>query len=243
MNFRDLIVSEHADEGQNVQGSIAQNQTTILVVKSYWNKESVKVALFTNDMDPLMSDQIIRNVTREIAFINYQSDEENQTSSTENTTTVTPLVYDSWVRLLQTMQTRQGVNLPTMNIVSDEAASQNADIKIFFEGKPHPEGSALGMTTAMYDGQTLEIVSADIHIYRSYQSYQEGILGAILRHELGHALGLGHSTDMTSIMYKRVVIKNDVVIGVIGQCESDALEMAYIENKIRDISCNTGVQG
>jgi predicted Zn-dependent protease len=156
---------------------------------------------------------------------------ENGTGKTES-----PVVYDSWVSLLFAVQEGESAKLPELKIVED-ASGQNADIKIFFEGQPHPQGKGLGVTTSMYDGQTLEIVSAEIHIYRSHELYQENILGAVLRHEIGHALGIGHSTSMASIMYSRIVIVDDRVIGAIGECESGAVEMAYVQNKIKDVSC------
>jgi hypothetical protein len=241
MNIRDLVVSEHADESQKIPSAAGSNGSSTLVIKSYWNKDMVTVGLFTNDLDPFRSQQVLGNVTNEVAFFN-QTVHSTQSGSTENGTgaIVSPVIYDTWASLLWTMQYRDGLKQPTLKIIDDEASKQNADIKIFFEGQPHPQGKGLGVATVMYDGQTLEIVSVEIHIYQSYQSYQEGILGTVLRHELGHALGLGHSTSMTSIMYNRVVIVNDKVIGAIGECESDAVKVAYIQNKIKDISCRIG---
>jgi predicted Zn-dependent protease len=239
MNIRDLVVSEHADESQKLPSVIVPNATSTLIIKSYWNKDTVTIGLFTNDLDPVKSQQIIRNVTNEISFFNQTL---VNAGSVENgtTTTLSPVIYDTWASLLKTMQDRESSKLPTLKIVDDDASRQNADVKIYFEVHPHPEGRGLGVATATYDGQTLETASVEIHIYQSYQLYEEGILGAVLRHELGHSLGLGHSTSMTSIMYNRVVIVNDKVVGVIGECESDALDTAYVQNEIKDISCKIG---
>jgi hypothetical protein len=235
MNIRDLVISEHADESQKVQTLTPMNGSSTLVVKSYWNKDAITVGLFTKDLDPAKSGQVLGNVTNEIVFFNIAATQagpaENGTGKTES-----PVIYDSWVSLLFAVQEGESAKLPELKIVED-ASGQNADIKIFFEGQPHPQGKGLGVTTAMYDSQTLEIVSAEIHIYRSHELYQENILGAVLRHEIGHSLGIGHSTSMASIMYSRIVIVDDRVIGAIGECESDAVEMAYVQNKIKDISC------
>jgi hypothetical protein len=240
MNIRDLVVSEHADESQKMQTVMPLDGSSTLVIKSYWNKDTITVGLFTNDLDPVKSGQILGNVTNELVFFN-QKVGTIQAGSAENGTTKIefPVIYDNWASLLYTMQEMESAKLPTLKIVEDDVPRQNADIKIFFEGQPHPQGKGLGVTTAMYDGQTLEIVSVEIHIYRSQELHQEGILGAVIRHEMGHALGIGHSTSMASIMYSRIVIVDDKVVGAIGECESDAVEMAYVQNKIKDISCKT----
>ena len=238
MNIRDLVVSEHADESQKIASGVVSDSSSTLVVKSYWNKDIVTVGLFTNGLDPVNASLILGNVTNELALYNQTAEVRQAASGKNGTTGTSSIIYDTWASLLQTMQDRGSGKLPTLKIVNDNASRQNADIKIIFEGEPHPQGKGLGVTTASYDGQTLEIVSVEIHIYQSYQSYQEDILGPVLRHELGHALGLGHSTSMTSIMYNRVVIVNDKVIGTIGECESEAVETAYIKNTIKDITCS-----
>jgi hypothetical protein len=61
-----------------------------------------------------------------------------------------------------------------------------------------------GYTRLFVDEQNNQILKAIVTIY-DVESLSDEKLAAILRHELGHAFGLAHSTDPNSLMYPEIV--------------------------------------
>jgi hypothetical protein len=80
--------------------------------------------------------------------------------------------------------------------------SARADIRVNFTDSV-TQGTRLGVTTHRYDQQGW-IVSAEIAVSTHDTDgsvHPPSLIAAIARHEVGHALGLGHSRDRATIMY------------------------------------------
>jgi predicted Zn-dependent protease len=69
-----------------------------------------------------------------------------------------------------------------------------------------------------------EIVKAFITIYE-VDSLTKNELGTIMRHEFGHALGLGHATDSQDLMTPTI----DMTYPFISQCNVIAISDLYNE--------------
>ena len=83
--------------------------------------------------------------------------------------------------------------------------SASADITIrWMERFPAEEGQRIGVTDRVQTS-TYEIAAARVGI-ANHDSLGRAIsvdaVGGILRHEIGHALGLNHAQDQTSVMYR-----------------------------------------
>jgi hypothetical protein len=126
---------------------------------------------------------------------------------------------------------------PMHLIVDNGNYNTTSDILMSFSNEVPAGRPKLAEATITIDTDT-RISSARATIYYSDSHYEEGILMPVLLHELGHTLGLGHSTSEYSIMYPKVVVVNDSTIGEIGTCEIAAVnKMYFTDEKLKEITC------
>ena len=102
------------------------------------------------------------------------------------------------------------------------------DIEIILTNDVDPDGYS-GYTKSVADGN--QILKSKIIIYKA-NNLDANNLGAIVRHEFGHALGLGHSTVQEDLMH--TVLPE---YPYISSCDIDALKGLYDGEKNSKVIC------
>lgn len=121
---------------------------------------------------------------------------------------------------------------PTLALASE----QDANIKVVLTEEEHPEGK-MGKTRIYAVKGIRHILSAEVTIYSATHALDQGTLEHVLAHELGHALGLSHSTNPESIMFSLIELQNGSVINHIGSCEERGISLLYVESRIGSTDC------
>lgn len=137
--------------------------------------------------------------------------------------------YKGWQGALQGMQDENTVfHIPTkFNII--ESPTEEGDITIVLTSLEDPDGFS-GYTKNITDGQ--ETLKSSITIYNVNNLSPER-LGAVVRHEFGHALGLGHSSDENDLMH--YIIQTNFPF--ISDCDVNAIKDLYDGKDLSDIAC------
>ena len=104
-----------------------------------------------------------------------------------------------------------------MNILTSEGGE--GDIIITFSNLRDSDGYT-GYTKAIVDGN--EILKSFITVY-DVNNLNDEELETIVRHEFGHALGLGHSTASEDLMAPNI----DMTVPYISECNIDAIVDLY----------------
>lgn len=102
------------------------------------------------------------------------------------------------------------------------------DIEIILTNDVSPDGYS-GYTKSLVDGN--QILKSKITIYKA-NKLDAGNLEAIIRHEFGHALGLGHSSAQEDLMH--AVLPD---YPYISGCDVDALKGLYDGDKNSQVVC------
>lgn len=141
----------------------------------------------------------------------------------------TSTYYKGWQGALQSItQDKTRFHLPTrFNII--ESQNGEGDITITLLNLENADGYS-GYTKITMDG--IQDLKSSITIY-NVKNISAERLAAIVRHEFGHALGLGHSSNQEDLMH--YVIETDFPF--ISDCDIDSVRDIYDGKDLNDIAC------
>ncbi|MGY5148776.1 MAG: matrixin family metalloprotease [Candidatus Nitrosopumilus sp. bin_68KS] len=129
--------------------------------------------------------------------------------------------YTGWQGILNDVdRTGFQYNLPN-TLHTHESMDNDGDILILLINEKNSEGYS-GYTRSIIDDEQNQILKSRITIYDAGQ-LDGHRLADITRHEMGHALGLQHSSDPDDIMYYKINTNNQYI----SECDLGALESLY----------------
>lgn len=224
MDIRDVQLNEHADDiVVRPADSLAETANGTIYLNGHWGKSTVTVSFFSRGMPQSEFEEVAESLRSSLEATDETQLERNSTS-----------LYGTWPDLLRTLF-EQSENVPALQLVRPN--SEGADIKVFLESGPHPEGK-LGSAKIGRDKATFEILFAEVRIYSSYDLYTGGFVKSIFEHEMGHAIGLGHAGLESSIMHTPMIIVDNTPYGEIRNCEFRGTSSLYIDDGAGEVTCS-----
>jgi len=142
----------------------------------------------------------------------------------------TSIYYAGWTgALLAATETPTQFALPVNFEITDKGGI--GDINIKLENHVNPDGFS-GWTSSIVDEVNNQVLKSDITIYQT-RDYSDNQFAAVLRHEVGHALGLAHSTAPEDLMAATMTTD----FPFISECDIDAITSLYDNGKSSQVVC------
>jgi Matrixin len=133
-------------------------------------------------------------------------------SNNDDLEKIVDLAFSEWEKNLNNIQFK--------NVKDKDAATANIEIKFKKKGNDNQEG---GQATIYFNYKGfIDHVEISVSKTSNGTALNQTMLAHITKHEIGHALGLGHSQFPHSIMYPVV----NEVVAKISKCETDAVKDA-----------------
>lgn len=145
-----------------------------------------------------------------------------------NTTVSGP--YSQWNDLLSAFK-QAAVPRLALADSGGNGSSAGANIKVVLSDATQQDNKP-GKTRLLADKATGEIMQAEVYVYSADKLREHGMLEYVVAHELGHALGLSHSTDPKSMMYPLIELEDGHVVNHLGSCEAKGISALYLESRI-----------
>ncbi len=109
----------------------------------------------------------------------------------------------------------------------------SADIVVKLTNQINADGFS-GYTTSIVDTETNEILRTKITIFE-VDTWTDDEFAAIMRHEMGHAVGLSHSTDPSDLMFPSL---ENMTVPYISECDVEALVNLYSGGESSKVVCS-----
>ena len=192
-----------------------------IIIQGFWNRQNVSISV--SKEDALQSRDNIDPIIQ--AAVNSHA----HRSAADNLT--------SWNDVLESVESHTNLSLVHLSVENStfeqlEGPSMNS-IHIHFTNDQGPiveNAKVAAITSLSILKSNRSIVFANTTIFDSDNLSRENLLLPVTLHELGHALGLGHSTNKFSIMYPTLQVRGKISIGEIGTCEYSAIQALYAEH-------------
>jgi predicted Zn-dependent protease len=208
-----VVIEEYLDGRVNAN-SLQKQDLSIINLTGYWdteNRKSISVSFSTTE-----------NLNNAPEILAYSENVIFGENSQDNVT-------GAWVDELTALHD-EDASIPKIEFVEGQA-----DISVILTSDAHPSGRD---GHAMVTRDERFIKSVEVTIFSADKLYEDGYLQHILEHEMGHALGLSHSNDIYSVMYPKLVMVNDDVMGAIAECEESGLVELYVISSTESVRCN-----
>jgi len=142
----------------------------------------------------------------------------------------TSIHYAGWAgAMLAAAETPTQFSIPVEFEVTDKGGI--GDINIKLENAINPDGFS-GWTSSIVDEINNQILKSDITIYQT-NDYSDNQLAAVVRHEVGHSLGLAHSTAPEDLMAPTMTTE----FPYISPCDIAAMTSLYDNGGHSTVTC------
>lgn len=209
---------------QNLKGDTIQTYLSWRLVQG----DTIRVNVLNADKyDPKILEVITKTILSEKEL---EIDNSFLGKGPKGTTTI---MYEGWAGALQAAAVTETSLFIPVNFEVIQSKTGEGDITIELTNTANADGFA-GWTNSIADASQNQILKSRITIF-AVDSMSTSALETVIRHELGHALGLAHSTATEDLMYP--TIKTN--FPYISDCDVDAMVGLYDGGNTSDIICET----